>query len=128
MRKEDICIRIPSEVEARMLHRLLAEAGEPIEWSFRLPATKSIVFSKNTYSEFYNNSWLLSDNDEDKQVITIYQLRELLGLAPQMGRRPKYAEPTKCVSFKVPISKIEAIKSLVRGELAKVEIKKEEKS
>lgn len=125
MRKEDICIRIPSEVEARMLHRLLTDAGEKIASRSRLNAIKSIDFSRYTYCEFYNNSWILSDNDEDKKSITIYRLRELLGLAPQMGRRPKYAEPTRCVSFKVPISKIEAIKAIVREELAKVEIKKE---
>jgi hypothetical protein len=33
------------------------------------------------------------------------------------GAKPKYNEPTKTISFRVPISKIEAIKKMVTAEL-----------
>jgi hypothetical protein len=33
------------------------------------------------------------------------------------GAKPKYNEPTKTISFRVPISKIEVIKKMVTAEL-----------
>ena len=36
------------------------------------------------------------------------------GKRPNSGAKPKYNEPTKTISFRVPVSKIEHVKSLLK--------------
>jgi len=40
------------------------------------------------------------------------------GIRKNAGSKPKYDEPTKTVSFRVPISKIEEIKLLITHKLS----------
>jgi hypothetical protein len=47
-----------------------------------------------------------------------YKKKETRGGTRQgSGAKPKYNEPTKTIAFRVPISKIEAIKKMVTAEL-----------
>ena len=36
------------------------------------------------------------------------------GTRPGSGARPKYNEPTKTIAFRVPVSRIERIKSMIK--------------
>jgi hypothetical protein len=47
------------------------------------------------------------------------------GKRPGSGPKPQYSEPTKSVSFKVPISKVDFIKKTVMKILGKYKIKKD---
>ena len=46
------------------------------------------------------------------------------GKRPNAGRLPKYNEPTKTIAFRVPESKAEEIKELVKEYLEKLQEKK----
>lgn len=46
------------------------------------------------------------------------------GHRPGSGQKPKYGEPTATVSFRVPQSKVEDIKVLVKNYLEKFKVKK----
>jgi len=46
------------------------------------------------------------------------------GKRPNAGRLPKYNEPTKTIAFRVPESKAEEIKELVKEYLDKLQEKK----
>jgi hypothetical protein len=41
------------------------------------------------------------------------------GIRKGAGAKPKYNEPTTTIAFRVPISKVEEIKSLVKSKLIK---------
>lgn len=45
------------------------------------------------------------------------------GKRPFSGAKPKYNEPTTTVSFRVPISKVEEVKTMVRSKLSEWSVK-----
>jgi len=45
------------------------------------------------------------------------------GKRKNAGSKPKYAEPTKTISFRMPISKIEEIKLLITQKLSEWRLK-----
>lgn len=46
------------------------------------------------------------------------------GVRQGAGAKPKYNEPTKTISFRVPVSKITEIKKIIKNMLANFLIKK----
>ncbi len=47
------------------------------------------------------------------------------GFRTGAGSKPKYAEPTKSIAFRVPVSKVDEVKKIVNKKLKDWKVKKE---
>jgi hypothetical protein len=79
---------------------------------------------KKKSSQFENNKSLktflveMKSTDAKKWIVTEIEKENRGGKRESAGAKPKYNEPTKTMAFRVPISKIDEVKKLVREFLA----------